>query len=88
MYYITLHYIRLFNLGKKFPVCTGNYWASEASPTLGCSIKISHDIYIYISVCMSTTCQNQNMCMLKVSFGLKPTDDTRVIHFDYMLEQL
>ena len=26
-------------------------WASEASPTLGCSIKISRDIYIY--VCMS-----------------------------------
>ena len=23
-------------------------WASEASPTLGCSIEISHDIYIYI----------------------------------------
>ena len=22
-------------------------WASEASPTLGCSIEISHDIYIY-----------------------------------------
>ena len=22
------------------------YWASEASPTLGCSIKISRDIYI------------------------------------------
>ena len=27
------------------------YWASEASPTLGCSIEISRDIYI--SVCMS-----------------------------------
>ena len=24
-----------------------NYWASEASPTLGCSIEISRDIYIY-----------------------------------------
>ena len=24
------------------------YWASEASPTLGCSIEISRDIYIYI----------------------------------------
>ena len=23
-------------------------WASEASPTLGCSIEISRDIYIYI----------------------------------------
>ena len=23
-----------------------HYWASEASPTLGCSIEISRDIYI------------------------------------------
>ena len=23
-------------------------WASEANPTLGCSIAISHDIYIYV----------------------------------------
>ena len=23
-------------------------WASEASPTLGCSIEISRDIYIYL----------------------------------------
>ena len=30
-------------------------WASEASPTLGCSIEISRDIYLYIymSVCLS-----------------------------------
>ena len=26
------------------------YWASEASPTLGCSIEISRDIYIYICI--------------------------------------
>ena len=26
------------------------YWASEASPTLGCSIEISCDIYMYICV--------------------------------------
>ena len=25
-------------------------WASEASPTLGCSIEISRDIYIYVHV--------------------------------------
>ena len=25
-----------------------NDWASEASPTLGCSIEISRDIYVYI----------------------------------------
>ena len=31
------------------------YWASEASPTLGCSIEISRDIYMYVgmSVCLS-----------------------------------
>ena len=32
--------------------CTS--WASEASPTLGCSIEISRDIYIcMLSVCLS-----------------------------------
>ena len=25
-------------------------WASEASPTLGCSIEISRDIYMYICI--------------------------------------
>ena len=32
-----------------------NNWASEASPTLGCSIEISRDIYIYVCryVCLS-----------------------------------
>ena len=29
-------------------------WASEASPTLGCSIEISRDIYI---LCVSVVCQ-------------------------------
>ena len=34
------------------------YWASEASPTLGCSIEISRDIYIHIYVVgMSVVCQ-------------------------------
>ena len=28
------------------------YWASEASPTLGCSIKMSRDIYRYIIMCV------------------------------------
>ena len=27
-----------------------NNWASEASPTLGCSIEISRDICIYICI--------------------------------------
>ena len=29
---------------------TAHYWASEASPTLGCSIEISRDIYIYVGM--------------------------------------
>ena len=47
--------------------CNGNhflsYWASEASPTLGCSIEISRDIYM-LSVCryvgMSYVCRMSN----------------------------
>ena len=35
---------------------TIHYWASEASPTLGCSIKISRDIYIYIYICRYVVC--------------------------------
>ena len=31
-------------------ICIHN-WASEASPTLGCSIEISRDIYM-LSVCL------------------------------------
>ena len=34
-------------------------WASEASPTLGCSIEISRDIYIYV-VGMSYVCRMSN----------------------------
>ena len=37
-----------------------NNWASEASPTLGCSIEISRDIYNYIYIyyiCVSVVCQ-------------------------------
>ena len=35
----------------------GINWASEASPTLGCSIEISRDIYIYIYVHVSVVVQ-------------------------------
>ena len=51
----------MFGLEKIFNNCYGTLviinqygcdsnWASEASPTLGCSIEISRDIYIYIYV--------------------------------------
>ena len=46
------------------------YWASEASPTLGCSIEISRDIYMYMCVCrMSNHVESResNTRMLKVS---------------------
>ena len=45
-------------------------WASEASPTLGCSIEISRDIYM--CVCrMSNHVESResNTGMLKVSIG-------------------
>ena len=31
-------------------------WASEASPTLGCSIEISRDIYMYILYVYMSVC--------------------------------
>ena len=86
----------------KYNVNSYYYWASEASPTLGCSIEISLDICRYIRrfVCWLVykkyVCQNvwaelhgPNTHMFKVSFGwLKLTCDTRIIHFNYTLEQL
>ena len=37
-------------------VCSGN-WASEASPTLGCSIEISGDIYMSVGMSVIVICQ-------------------------------
>ena len=38
-------------------------WTSEASPTLGCSIEILCDIYLYVCryVCMSVCLQKKRM---------------------------
>ena len=41
---LNFHYVKAKELGYL------NNWASEASPTLGCSIEISRDIYIYIYI--------------------------------------
>ena len=51
-------------------------WASKASPTLGCSIEISRDIYIYVCLSMGNP-YKKDVCqkcmgetrMLKVSLG-------------------
>ena len=54
-------------------------WASEASPTLGCSIEISRDyIYVYIYICVSVVCQitwnhvNQTRACSKSVLGSHP----------------
>ena len=44
-------------MGTIFLVLLVASWASEASPTLGCSIEISRDIYIYINVHVSVMVQ-------------------------------
>ena len=38
--------------GKALGISIVTYWASEASPTLGCSIEISRDICIYVYMCV------------------------------------
>ena len=53
------HILSLYRRYQSSRLCN---WVSEASPTLGCSIEISRDIYIYVymlSVCrsMSVVCQ-------------------------------
>ena len=51
-------------------------WASEASPTLGCSIEISRGMSVGMYVCMyvcrmsnHVESRESNMRMLKVSIG-------------------
>ena len=64
-------------------------WASEASPTLGCSIEISRDIYVSVCMCWYAKVRRQNYMAQKCacsksSFGqLKPTCETHVFHLDY-----
>ena len=74
----------------------------KRAPHLGCSIEISRDIcrYVGMYICRFVykkyVCQNvwaelrdPNTRMLKVSLRqLKPTCDTRIIHFYYTIEQL
>ena len=48
---LVLSIVEVFNTVSVRRDSTVYYWASEASPTLGCSIEISCDIYIYVCVC-------------------------------------
>ena len=67
-------------------------WASEASPTLGCSIEISRDIYMLSVCCMSVVCQNNCVCGItcgpracsKFFLAVKPV--TPVLFISYTLE--
>ena len=62
----TLLGIQLLSQNKK-----SNDWASEASPTLGCSIEISRDIYVvgmsYVVCHMSVVCQIN--CIGGITYG-------------------
>ena len=68
--------------------------SERSKPTLGYSIKISHDIHVYVSVCLSCPkCVGRITWptrMLKEIFvRLIKTDlRHRVIHSNYALEQL
>ena len=44
-------------------------WASEASPTLGCSIEISRDIYMYIC-CRYVVCRMSVVCQINCVGGI------------------
>ena len=76
-------------------LCDLYNWASEASPTLGCSIEISRDIYIYmLSVCRSMSVVCQINCVSGIKCGpracsksflaVKPV--TPVLFISYTLE--
>ena len=47
-----------------------HYWASEASPTLGCSIEISCDIYIYIVYMLSVSRSMSVVCQINCVGGI------------------
>ena len=69
-------------------------WVSEASPTLGCSIEISRDIYMCRFVCppyakcIGGITWPKHEHAQSQFWAVKPTCDTRIIHFYYTLEQL
>ena len=59
MYQVEMHWLKVI---KKHD------WASEASPTLGCSIEISRDIYMLL-VCQSMSFVCQINCVGGITCG-------------------
>ena len=57
-------------------------WASEASPTLGCSIEISRDMYVGMSVVCQINCVG-GVTWTKHAHAQSQVLGTRVIHFLY-----
>ena len=58
-----VHYLKIFRSKDGLPLETDGEkescsWASEASPTLGCSIEISRDIYVIGSEKRGTSSKN------------------------------
>ena len=62
-------------------------WASEASPTLGCSIEISRDTYIYVGMSVVSKMRRQN-CVAHAHGQSYFLAVNTLIHFEYALEQL
>ena len=48
----------VFRLRPPYQVEKESNWASEASPTLGCSIEISRDIYMYVYMYVGMSCMS------------------------------
>ena len=82
-------YPSTFYFGKQsFPLSNSN-WASEASPTLGCSIEISRDIYMYVGmyVCRGPKSVGGNTWAKRAHAQSQycATSNTGIINFDYTL---
>ena len=86
--YSTIHILNFSRLLVSFAaLAESREISTEASPALGCSSEIARVMYVCVSVVVQklwAELRGPNARMLKVN----PTSDTRIIHFDYTLEQL
>ena len=79
--------IKPLNLIKIYGINTNHFtllalrgwgnWASEASPTVGCSIEISRDIYICMSVCLQLSMGNPHKNSYAIMRGWNYVFQTR-----------